>query len=155
MSVYLASAIGVPYTSIEKIAMPFTFEVWICLLATMLIVIFLFYFCGRVKANVQSELRTAQGTIALIMDILNSAFGGPLSEASIRNGSRFGFAVWLLMSFILRNLYSGSVFTFLQAQVNERPVDTIDRVIELNYIIYATPATYDALYESEPRLRKQ
>lgn len=99
-------AIGVPYSSIERIAMPFTFEVWICLFVTILIIIMLFCFCEHVKSYGISKLMTAQETITLILDIVNSAFGGPLTQKSIRNGSRFAFTIWLLMSFILRNLYS-------------------------------------------------
>lgn len=53
------------------------------------------------------------------------------------------------------NAYVGSMFDFLQAQVNERHIDTIEQVVELNYTIYAAPAPYDILYFSKPQVRQQ
>lgn len=154
-SVYVASAIGIPYSTYERIAMPFSSGVWLLFLLSLKISILLFCFYEEMKMRLSEHHRTTQRNFALGLDVINSTLGGALSDVTMRNGSRFGFIIWLFMSFVLRNLYSGLVFSFLQAQVNERPVDTIDRVIEFNYTIYASPATYNALYNTEPRLRKQ
>lgn len=66
-----------------------------------------------------------------------------------------GMILWLLATFVLRNVYLGALVDLLAGQIDEDPVDTIERVIQYNYTIYCTPATYEMFYRSMPRIRNQ
>lgn len=92
---------------------------------------------------------------ASVFDVLGTFLGHPLTKMAFRNNTIFGMILWLLTTFVLRNVYLGSLFNILAAQVNEDPVDTIARVIQHNYTVYSTPAAYAKLYATVPRIRNQ
>lgn len=150
ISVHFACPVGVPYSSIERITMPFSNEIWICVVVYILVAsIYLFmnksvYYDNKLKRN---------AVVTIVCDVWDLFLNGQLHIRTRRNSARFMLIVWVLMTFVLRNIYLASLFHLLQAQVNDQAVDTIERIIEYKYTVYTTPATYELLYRTVPALR--
>lgn len=129
--------IGVPYTALEKIAIPFTVVVWILIVLIFAIVCHLF--------------KVGQS----ILDVINIFLGGGVSQEPRAFKPRFILLVWMFGALILRNAYHGALFEILQSQIRYQPVDTTDRIVEYNYTFYVSPVAYDMLYHGIPILRNQ
>lgn len=159
LNTHFATPMGIPYTSLDKIAMPFSNTVWmailvVCFLAiiTLILIKYINYSSnGRLKMG---RARKYLGYSALILNIINTLLGGSTVQTPIRHYARFGFIIWLFATFILRNAYLGSMINFLQAPIYNQPIDTIEKVLRFNYSIYAAPVLHDVLYENSPALRK-
>lgn len=78
-----------------------------------------------------------------------------MTERTLHENAMLGLILWLMATFILRNIYLGSLFELLTDQVNEDPVDTLDKIVEHNYTIYCTPSSYEIMYKNMPHLRSQ
>lgn len=102
-----------------------------------------------------NDIRRNDDYIFVVFEAINLTLSGSLPARTLRAFKRSGLTVWLLATLILRNIYSCTLFDLLQAQINERPVDTVERLIESNYEIYCSPTTYDVIYQYIPVLRKQ
>lgn len=147
------SPVGYPYTSIERIVMPFSNMVWFCSCIAIVFIIQYLLLCKNIYQTNDSRVQNDNSLV--IFEAINSSLGGPLSAKALPALNRSGMTVWLLASLVLRTIYSGALFDLMQAQINERPVDTIERLIESNYKIVCSPFSYDIIYESIPGLRKQ
>lgn len=153
MPVTIVSPIGMPYSSLERIAMPFSNLVWLCTLIATIFIVQYFYLCRGL--NGMNDIRRNDDYIFVVFEAINLTLSGSLPARTLRAFKRSGLTVWLLATLILRNIYSCTLFDLLQAQINERPVDTVERLIESNYEIYCSPTTYDVIYQYIPVLRKQ
>lgn len=151
LNIFFALPAGIPYTTFEKIAMPFSTGVWIAIFCICILAIVVLSLIKKITfINWRFDSNSA-----LILSVINTFLGGTTTETPNRNYAKFGLIVWLLTTFIIRNAYLGSMFNYLQAQIHSMPVDTIDKVTQFNYTIYAEPSLYKVLYDSEPNLRKQ
>lgn len=151
INVYFAIPKGMPYATFAKIVMPFSRIVWISILSTVILAILLIILTKNIPF-IDWQYDSHPG---LLLDVLNTLLGGSIVKTPIRNYARVGLAVWLLATLVLRNAYLGSMFKFLQAQILAIPVDTIEKIIEYNYTVYAVPMIYTILYDIEPRLQNQ
>lgn len=157
LSVYFACPVGIPYSSIRRIFMPFSYGIWICTVVAICFTILLLFLNKRTRSSGKSEKSAeSHGDYAtLIFDVIGSFLGNPLTAHALRASALLGFILWLLASFFLRNVYLGSLFNLLTAQVNQKSVDTLERVIEHNYTIYCTVSTYELLSKTVPKLQNQ
>lgn len=155
LSVHFACPIGIPYTSMRRILMPFSREIWFCTVASILLVAFLLCLNKKAQSSPDNETHSKIDYVVSLFDVLESFLGLPIAERTLHENAMLGLILWLLTTFILRNVYLGSLFNLLADQVNEDPVDTIERIIEHQYTVYCTPATYELLHKSMPHLRAQ
>lgn len=155
LSVHFACPLGVPYTSMRRILMPFSYAIWLYIIASILLVIFLLYLNRLIELQRQKWFKTNDGHMTSIFDVMGVFLGLPMAERTLRENAWLGLVLWLLLTFVLRNIYLGSLFNLLSSQIGEEPVDTIDRIIEHNFTVYCTPATYELLGKSMPHLKPQ
>lgn len=155
LNAHFAMPMGIPYTSLDKIAMPFTSGVWMAILIVFFLAVITMVLIKNIvcPSKSASTRHTNKGYSALILSIINTLLGGSTVQTPNRHYARLGFIIWLFSTFILRNAYLGSMINFLQAQIYSQPIDTVEKVIRFNYSIYAVPAIHDVLYESSPALR--
>lgn len=131
--------VGFPYTSLEKILLPFYESVWILLLVTSVIVFIVNY------------LIFGQS----IFDFLEVVMGGSLIEIPREIRARLLIILWMFAALILRNAYQGALFDILQAQIRYQPIDTIEDVIRFNYTIHCTNSVCRRVGEGLPHLQQQ
>lgn len=148
-----ASPNGSPYSSIERIAMPFSNMIWCCILFASICLVVYLYLCKTL--NRTNNMKIKVENFSVIVVAVHSTMGGSVPIKSLHNVNRSGLIIWLLATLVLRNIYSGSLFDLLQVQLNKPPVDTIQGLIESNYKIYCSPGAYDIIFRSIPELRKQ
>lgn len=148
-----ASPRGLPYSSLERIAMPFSNIVWLCILIAIVSVVNYLHLCRRFHQ--MTDIRVNNWCLSVVFEAINSTLGGSISVKTLGVFNRSGLTVWLLATVILRQIYSASLFELLQAQINERPVDTIDSLIKSNYEIYCTPSTCQHIHQNIPKLRER
>lgn len=155
LSMHFAYAKGMPLSSMRRIFMPFSHVLWWFVLASIVFMIFLLCLNKKTRTPQQDGPNSVQDYEASVFDVLGSFLGLPLTGKVLRNNTMLGMILWLLATFVLRNVYLGALVDLLAGQIDEDPVDTIERVIQYNYTIYCTPATYEMFYRSMPRIRNQ
>lgn len=157
VSMHFAYFRGMPLSSMRRILMPFSNILWLFILACIVSMVFLLCLNKKKRTPILQDKRSKSSNDfeASIFDVFSTFLGLPLTVTAFRNNMMLGLILWLLATFVLRNVYLGAVFNLLAAQINEDPVDTIERVIQHNYTVYCTPATYELFYKSMPRIRNQ
>lgn len=144
LNVRLISPLGIPFTSLEKIHMPFDAKVWIIILITVLIATMLILY------------RFAHGCYSyFILEMWNAILGGAFHDRTTKFYIRTALAIWLISMLVIRTAYLGSLFNFLHNQIHGRPANTIERVIQHDYDLYSANAYSDILLAITPRIKKQ
>lgn len=134
---------GVPYSSFRKIQMPFTAAVWMWILVAVAV------------ASLLTVHRINRSRLTSWFDVINILLGGPIERVPPHNALKIALAIWMLSTLILRNAYQGAMFNFLQAQIHDDQVDTVEKVVLFNYTVYALPLVFGILNFSAPSLRSQ
>lgn len=151
----LTIPVGVPYSALQKIVLPFGRHIWMSVCAILIVVILAIYILKCFKWYNRMDHNPNNANTNPIFDIINIFLGASIARMVLNNYLRCIFAVWMLSTLVLRNAYQGSLFNFLQAQIRTQAVDTIAKIIEYNYTLYATPVISYALSESTPGVRNQ
>lgn len=139
---------GKPYTSFEKLFMPFQSTVWKLLMfvsACGIGVICVFNYYG---ANAQNFV-FGHGVRYHYLNMLLIFVGG--SQHHLPQGN---FARYLLMTFILfclvqRTLYQGSLYHFFQSEHRAAEVETIDQMIERDFHFIMLPTYLNFLNQTK------
>ena len=139
---------GKPYTSFEKLFMPFQSTVWKFLMfvsACGICVIFVFKFYSPNKHN----FVFGHGVRYHYLNMLLIFVGG--SQHHLPKGN---FARYLLMTFILfclvqRTLYQGSLYNFFQSDNRAAEVETIDEMIARDFDYIMLPAYFNLLNQTK------
>lgn len=154
-SLRLISPRGTPFTSLEKIVLPFTNSLWLFIFLALLISILTIYFVMLTINPCRFRYGAAGHFTVYAFDFINLLFGGSLTRMSRFQSARMVLGAWLLATLILRNTYFGAMFNFLQTKMHHSPVNTISKIMELNYTLYLGTGIYDVMYWSFPNLRNQ
>lgn len=134
---------GIPFSSLQKIAMPFSATVWLWTLVAFVVAVFFGY------------LRIDSTRFTSAFEAVTIFLGSPLLHVPPRKYAQLAVIVWIVATLILRNAYQGSLYQFLQNRIRVRPIDSLAQVAALNYSVYAIPVIYELLYETAPHLRPQ
>lgn len=122
---------GQPYSSLEKLTWPFHAHVWTTLailIALGFVSIFIINHCTyTTSVSIMDALRILNG-----MAILT-----PPKTALMK------ILIFLIMSqlCIVRNIYQGSLYSFLSQQKNKANAATIDEMLAQNFTFYAHPSS--------------
>lgn len=127
---------GAEFTPFEKLLRPFHLEVWL-----MLCLVFI---CGFWFILVISTMGSVKLKHTIFgehcgnpyLNMLDIAFGGSMKTPPRRNFPRLLFATFILFCLVIRSLYQGLLFEFLQSDNRAIPVMTIDEMIEKDFYFY-------------------
>lgn len=70
------------------------------------------------------------------MNLLTALFGGTQHRLPIGNVARLLLMVFLLFCLVIRTLYQGSLFKYLQSNDNAKEPNTIEEMAQKNYTFY-------------------
>lgn len=118
---------GRPYTAFEKLFRPFSVTTWALVSVYMALgfgVIFLLKFYPE---EVRSFIY-GSGTGMALMNLVNVFFGGAMIRTPGRNFARTLLFFWLYYCFVMRSLYQGSLFEYLQQSKNFSHVNSLRRI---------------------------
>ncbi|KAG5684345.1 hypothetical protein PVAND_013580 [Polypedilum vanderplanki] len=126
---------GEPLSSFRKLIRPFDFWVWVFLIVTIFIggitVLLILYQSISIKEFVFGE-----GVNTPFMNILLALFGVAQHKLPKRNFARFLLMSFMLFCLVIRSLYQGSVFQFLQASDREPEVASVEEMVKKGFTFY-------------------
>jgi hypothetical protein len=130
---------GAEFSSFQNLFRPFSVIVWSSLILSFLcgfIFIFLIRRCNNswLKRQIFGEAHHVP-----YLNMMNIFFGGTLHALPSNNVPRMLLATFILYCLVMRNLYQGSLFKFLQSNDRQRPVMTVDEMMEKKFHFYMYP----------------
>lgn len=150
--VVITNVLSIPFTSIQRLLLPFQLTVWIifiCTLAFAFSVIYIILIC----CGDRQSFVFGRANHAPFLNTINISLGGSVMRPPTRNFARTLLAFWLFGTLILRNSYQGALFEFLHSQKSAEALDTLEKLNDYNRPIYTTPQIYKMLYNDSPPLR--
>ncbi|KAL7018381.1 hypothetical protein ACKWTF_010728 [Chironomus riparius] len=135
---------GRPYKAIEKMLQPFDHVVWIILLITITIAITIICVVNTRFRNLKSFIY-GRGVKSPVMNILVGLFGLQQTVLPGRNFSRFILMKFLILCLVLRSIYQGSLFQFLQSDKRHREIQSVNEMIKKDFTFYMYETGADVL----------
>jgi hypothetical protein len=134
---------GRELSSFRKMIQPFDDYVWICLLVTFVVavlVIIVIQFQSRVVKN----FVYGTGVHSPCMNILTAVVGGSQERLPRRNFGRSLLMIFLLFCIVMRSVYQGSLYQFLQLNDLEPDPATVEEIGQRN-MTYHVLVSWDEL----------
>ncbi|XP_029711599.2 uncharacterized protein LOC115256781 [Aedes albopictus] len=144
---------GRPFTAFEKLFRPFKAVVWFTSAAIMsaftVLVLILKFTSNTVRDFIYgNDNRTA------FLNFFNVYFTGVLPRLPQRNFARTLLILWIIHCFIVRSLYQGSLFKYLQAESNQKAVETISEIEHSNLYYYIFKMS-ERFFQNNPRVLRR
>lgn len=125
---------GKSFSPFEKLIFPFRVLVWYSLLLILVSMSTFISFYKRYQTSYGSAYKFNS------IDILIIIFGGSLKRLPQRNHARIILATFLLFTLVMRGLYQGAVFQFIQMDKRHSEIHSIDEMIEKGFNFYMYPS---------------
>lgn len=135
---------GSELTSFEKFIRPLDMYTWILLVLFIAIAILVIYVVGRASTKFQ-DFVFGIGIRKPYMNILHAIFGGSQPQLPQRNFARSLLMMFLLFCLVMRTLYTGSLYRFLQSKVYHKEAQSINDMVEKDFKFYAPSSILDLL----------
>lgn len=133
--------LGRPYTSFEILSKPFQFYVWMSLVVVFVSAIFII--------SIVFDTTTLRATLNLI----SVSLGNAQTRLPRESSARILLMAVLMFTLVMRSLYQGSVFRFMQLDLRHKQVETIDEMIEEGFTFYFFDLNSSLLMTNE-RIKK-
>lgn len=140
-------------SAIEKLLYPFQASVWICLLLTLGFGVCFILFISN-KFELLKNFLYGQGVHSPIMNIYLTILGISQPVLPTRNFARFILTMFVLLCLILRTVYQGGLFKFLQTDQYSKEPHTVADLIDQKYSIVTIPHVLDVLGSTYKNLFK-
>lgn len=149
---YFSSSVGFiiprgrPFTSIESLIKSFQPTVWICLMTTLMAAAFVIFVIKKQRKDVQTFIFGANirnPTFNLVAVLL----GVPQKKLPGRNFARFLLMSFVMFCLVMRSLYQGAAYKFLQSDMYHKAVESIDDIVERGFSFYSYNETANVLVD--------
>lgn len=127
---------GAKLTAFEKLTRPFQQDIWIALGLVYLLGFYFIIVISRSKSKQLANIVFGEQLNPPILNMLDVSFGGSMHKLPAESCPRLLLASFLLFCLVIRNLYQGLLFQFLQSDDRARPVMTVDEMIENDFYFY-------------------
>ncbi|XP_038122500.1 uncharacterized protein LOC119771148 [Culex quinquefasciatus] len=121
---------GRPYSSFEKLFLPFDEYSWLAVFVTLVVATAIILIINTQPISVKNFIY-GHGIWGPLTNMINILFGGPLDKAPKGTFARTLVAMWLMFTLVIRTAYQGSLYKYLQVPKN-----------------FSAPLTMDALDKS-------
>ena len=129
---------GEPYTSLEKMMMPFQQTLWVVTMLTLLVLITI----SAVIVIFSSKLRILFfDTDDPVFGLVSTFLAGYQNQLPSRDIARFSLTMFIIWSLIIRTCYQSELFKYLQKDARKPEVKSIVEMIERNFTFYANEIT--------------
>ncbi|XP_055910410.1 uncharacterized protein LOC129944771 [Eupeodes corollae] len=128
------------YTPIQILFCPFTPLTWLSLLAFVTILISF--------RNLAISYHRVLGPLLLGItanQIVASFLGASISKLPNGNFIRYMLMLWIICAFVIRCAYQSLLFKLLQSNLNKKPPETYEELIDLNYTFVMNQGTIDTI----------
>jgi len=137
---------------LEKLLLPFQTTVWILMLLTICIgvavILIINARCKWLKnmvygASVQHPMT----------NLFQTFVGQPQTVLPKRNFARFVLMMYLILSLVIRSIYQGSLYKFLQSDGTRKEPQTIAEVLEQEYVFVVGEANLDMMIKYQSKIK--
>jgi hypothetical protein len=142
---------GQQLTAMEKLLQPFSMVVWILLLFTVTIGLVVIFVINH-KLNQHKTFVFGTKVNSPVMNMLMAIFGMQQPVLPNRNFARFILTMFIILCLVMRSIYQGSLYLFLQSDGRHKEVQSISQLIDENYTIFIYLPAIDLVNASYPQL---
>lgn len=135
---------GRPFTSLERLAKPFRPSVWYTLAATLMIAMAVIIGIKYQSANVRNFVFGSQNN-SPIFNLGLIILGMSQTRLPIRNFARFILMCYIMLCLVIRSLYQGSAYRFLQSNINHESAETIEEMIAEDFEFFMYESSVNIL----------
>lgn len=144
---------GSELTWFQRFYKPFGSGLWISIGLTSLISVIAISFI-RLQSRVVRNFVFGLNVRSPTMNMINIFFGGAMKKLPGRNFSRFLLAMFMIYSLILRNVYTGSLFRYLQTNNTNPRAESYKEMDANNFTFHVLDAMKEFL-DNFPVLAKK
>lgn len=137
---------GEPYTDVEKMFLMFDIYVWMYLVSTFVIAIFVIQIINKTPKFVQYFVY-GRGITTPTMNMIAAFMGIGQQKLPERNSARILLITFIFFSLVIRTCYQSTLFTFLQSTNTKKEVQTINELIENNFTFVIEYNFYKSIKE--------
>lgn len=131
---------GRRFMPIEKMLLPFEVPVWIFLIITITIGIIVILFINT-KLPTMKPFVYGKNIHHPFLNMIIVVLGSQQPRMPKRNFARFLIMNFLLFTLVLRSIYQGSLFRFLQSDGRHKEVQSVEEMIAKDFTFYAFEAS--------------
>lgn len=144
---------GRELSSFEKFIRPLDLYTWILLIIFNAAGFIVIYIVGKSSVTCQ-DFVFGTGVRKPYMNLLVAIFGGSQHRLPHRNFARNLLMMFLIFCLVMRTLYTGSLYRFLQSKVYHKEAQSIDDMINRDYKFYTVSAIID-LFQGQQRISQR
>lgn len=144
MQVFTVLALKQPWTSYEIITYPFDKYIWTLFFGLLLVLLISNTLLKIGHGNILQFVYGNSSISTINSNIIAMSLGQPCSLEPQRNFARYFATLWILLTFILRSTYQGSLYDFLNSQKTIDSPDTSRELNERQYKLIVNTATADS-----------
>lgn len=140
--------VGEAYSALEKLMKPFSYIIWTLLVSTLLLAIVIIALIRwKLNKNIQNFVLGA-GNTSPYLNTLSVLLGGSLPQLSVGTFSRTLLSMFMLYCLVIRNSYTGALFTFIRSDVIRKPsLHSINEMVEKGFKFYMIPSAQESIQE--------
>lgn len=135
---------GRSLSELEKLSKTFDTVTWI-LFAVVVVIAFVAVLVVTFQPRHIKILAFGANFNSAFMDLLSIIIGGSQMVLPVNNFCRIVITNLVIFCLVLRSLYQGSLFTFLQTDVKEKEVQSIDEMFERKFNFYLIKTYFEYL----------
>ena len=133
---------GAELTSLEKFIKPLGYITWVLLIIYITVAVVVIY-CVRKRSVQLQDFVFGSGVKDPYMNVLIAIFGSSQTIVPRRNFARYLLMMFLIFCLVMRTLYTGSLYRFLQTKVYHKEVQSINEMVEKDFKFYTVPNIID------------
>lgn len=133
-------------TGFEKLFYPFSNPVWVFILASISIGIITITIIRSRPDNVR-DFVFGTNVKTPYLNLFIGCMGGTQSLLPKRNFARFLLMMLLIQALVIRTLYQGSFYKLMQSSKRHKEVETINEMVEEDFMFYVTPGITDMMQD--------
>lgn len=139
---------GSEYTTFEKLVFPFSYFLWITI-SVVNVVAFLVVFIVKLCSKTIQDFVFGTGVKHPYMNMYIGFMGGAQDLLPRRNFARFILMNYLLYALVIRTLYQGSYYRFLQSNRHHKRFESVKEMVENDFLFYVYEGAMDTFSGSE------
>ena len=124
---------GRPYTSLECLVKPFGLLIWILVISIVCFVFGVVVIVRKIEKGEGFDSKKYNFSLTAFISVL---LGQSLYKFSMKNYNRIWLLNLVLFSFVMRTVYHGSMYGFLQSDMTKRAIESLDEMVERKFKFY-------------------
>lgn len=138
---------GKPYGHFEKLTRPFSLTVWIFIIVTIAVAVLTILLTNTRNEYVKSIVY-GHGVKTPMTNLILTIVGLGQTRLPSRSFSRFILMMFIILCLVLRSIYQGSLYEFLQSDQRHKEVESVEEMVKNDFTFYAREIYMDDLKDT-------